>query len=92
MAVQVGPGPDNSPESASKTDIFFHKVYGKPHDAHQPPSFMDTILGNIGEPLRVDDEDEEEEIIRRNTGEEEMASSEIFQANSGGEYSHHEDV
>ena len=53
----------------SKTDAFFRRAYSGRHDLNpeEPRSMMDTILGNIGEPLRVGDEDEEkdEELYER---------------------------
>ena len=48
--------PESSSEVESKVDLFFRRAYQKPHNPEEPLSIMDTILGNIGEPLRVDDE------------------------------------
>ena len=46
---------DASKLSDIKTDVFFRQAYGT--QRNQDRSFMATILGNIGEPLRVDDDD-----------------------------------
>ena len=48
--------PDSPSKLESKVDIFFRRAYGKPRNSEDSSSMMDTILGNIGEPLRVDDE------------------------------------
>ena len=35
--------------------MFFRVAYGRASNRDEPRSFIDTFLGNIGEPLRVDD-------------------------------------
>ena len=51
--------PESPSELESKVDLFFRRAYQKPHNPEEPLSIMDTILGNIGEPLRVDDESDQ---------------------------------
>ena len=49
---------------------------------------MDTILGNIGEPLRVDDEDNGE-ITERDVNIEELTNLETIGANPRGQQLYH---
>ena len=44
---------------SAKVDIFFRCAYGQSRSGNEPRSVMDTIFGDIGEPLRVDDGHEE---------------------------------
>ena len=60
--------PHESSEATTITDIFFRTAYGQAHRGDGPRSTMDTILGNIGEPLRVHDNNEE--IVSDNVEEE----------------------
>ena len=46
-------------ELTSKRDTFFCEAYGVSKNPEKPLSVADSILGNIGDPLRVDDEDDE---------------------------------
>lgn len=39
----------------AEIDMFFRVAYGRASNRDEPQSFIDTFLGNIGEPLRVDD-------------------------------------
>lgn len=48
----------NISNPSTRTDIFFHQAYG---GTHGRSSFMDSVLGNIGAPLRVEDENDEHE-------------------------------
>ena len=45
---------------STKTDMFFRSAYGQSPGRNETRTIMDTILGNIGEPLRVDDENDED--------------------------------
>ena len=45
-------------QTLKATEIFFRSVYGQPRNAEQPRSFMDTILGNLCQPLTLDEEEE----------------------------------
>ena len=47
--------------------MFFRSVYGNSPGRNEPRSIEDTILGNIGEPLRVDSESDDDinEEMRR---------------------------
>ena len=40
--------------------MFFRSAYGQSPGQSETRTIMDTILGNIGEPLRVEDEDNED--------------------------------
>ena len=40
-------------DPSTKTDMFFRSAYGQPEDPNNPQSIVNSILGNIGEPLRV---------------------------------------
>lgn len=46
---------DRSDDPSNATDMFFRSAYGRRRGA--PHSLLDTVLSNLGEPLRVDDED-----------------------------------
>ena len=50
--------------------MLFYDAYGRlsSHSLNEPRSIMDSILGNIGEPLRVDDE--YDELIDKHNNEE----------------------
>ena len=77
---QAQAGESTSPSTV--TDTFFRSVYGQPPAGNEAQSIMDTILGNIGEPLMVDDEGDE--MIDEDDREEstQMEDSETFQSNS----------
>ena len=53
----------NSSSPSTKTDIFFQNAYGGARDGGDRLSLMDSVLGNIGAPLRVGDEDEDEDYV-----------------------------
>ena len=48
----------NLSSPSTQTDIFFRNAYGGARDR---PSFVDSVLGNIGTPLRVGNEDEDDD-------------------------------
>ena len=71
------------PELTSKRDILFRNAYERPSGLGMPLSVIDTILGNIGEPLRVDGEDDEV-VIESDIDVEEIADAESPHVYSGG--------
>ena len=52
----------NPSNPTTKTDIFFQQVYGGSRIAGGFQSAIDSVLGNIGAPLRVDVDPEEDEV------------------------------
>ena len=74
-------------EPTSKADVFFRIAYKKPYDPEQPLSMVDTILGNIGEPLRIDDENNGRVNGKESNAEEEETtdSEDIFTNTEGHE-------
>ena len=69
--------PESPSELESKVDLFFRRAYGKLHSPDEPLSIMDTILGNIGEPLRVDDESDQVMMVERGVIVEGVTSLEV---------------
>ena len=70
--------PESPSELESKVDSFFRRAYQKSHDPKEPLSIADTILGNIGEPLRVDDENDQA-VVGGDVSEEELTNLEAGQ-------------
>ena len=58
----------NSSTPSTKTDIFFRNAYGGAQNPGDQPSFMGSVLGNIGAPLRVGDEDDDVYIAEGDEG------------------------
>ena len=58
--------------------MFFRNAYGRSFQAghNEARSIMDTILGNIGEPLRVDDE--YDELVDKHNNEESTETRKIL--------------
>ena len=50
---------NNLPSPNIKTDIFFHRAYGGSHTNDRFHSAIDSVLGNIGAPLRGGDDPED---------------------------------
>ena len=48
---------EESSETATKTDIYFRSAYRVSRIHEEPRSVIHVILGNIGEPLIVDDDE-----------------------------------
>ena len=42
--------------------MFFRSAYGRPQNPNNPRLFVDSILGNIGEPLRVGDDEDDDPV------------------------------
>ena len=65
----------NASSLSTKMDIFFRNAYGGARNRGDRASFMDSILGNIGAPLRVGDENKDDDYIAE--GNEGMQSIEL---------------
>ena len=66
----------------SKRDAFFREAYGRPRNSEKPLSMVDMILGNIGDPLRVDNEGDEVVEERDLLSMDEIADIEVFPVDS----------
>ena len=69
--------------------MFFRNAYGVPQNPDNPRSIVDSILGDIGEPLRVEDDGDDnhvkadgEDIVELRPILKENAVSEELQGNS----------
>ena len=51
---------DYSSHATSDPDEFFRVTYTPARNDESPGDFMDSVLGNIGEPLIVEDESEDD--------------------------------
>lgn len=45
--------------SSTKVDIYFRRAYGVDMSANQTSPFVNVVLGNVGEPIRVEDDDKD---------------------------------